>query len=170
MHNMGLVVTVPGLSVGSGAKLGHSAPHDCDADSNRGDSRTRVSRHSTTHATAMAPALTPRSIPHIFDNPNDASFSPIVQVFDIKPLAAKTGERRFRILCSDGDHAAQGLLSTSMNELVDAGRVNKFTIMKLKEYTVQEVSKKMCVRGFWMRCRVCGHREGGVSEGVNGGF
>lgn len=98
-------------------------------------------------AVAMAPALTPRSIPQIFDNPNDPSYSPIVQVFDIKPLAAKTGERRFRILCSDGDHAAQGLLATSMNALVDDGRVNKFTIMRLKEYTVQEVSKKMCVWG-----------------------
>jgi len=95
----------------------------------------------------MAPALTPHSVRKIFTTTHDGTYAPIVQVFDVKPLAAKSGERRFRILASDGDHAAQGLLSTSMNALVDEGTLTKFTIMRLKEYTVQEVSNKMCVRG-----------------------
>lgn len=100
----------------------------------------------------MPPALTPGAIEKILTAPPDAppmDPRPTLQVFDLKELKSKTtdasGGPRFRLLASDGAHATQGLFAQGLNAMCAAGEIVKFSILRVRDYVVQDVNGKKCV-------------------------
>ena len=101
------------------------------------------------NATTMPPLLTPDSIASVLSGRRTSSddYRPIVQVFDLKPLKAKEGEaRRFRLLIADGSHAAHGLFAGELNAKCESEEITKFTVLRVDDYTVQDVNGKKCAR------------------------
>lgn len=102
----------------------------------------------------MPPALTPGAIEKILTAPPDAppmDPRPTLQVFDLKELKSKStdgasGGPRFRLLASDGAHATQGLFAQGLNAMCAAGEIVKFSILRVRDYVVQDVNGKKCVR------------------------
>ena len=98
----------------------------------------------------MPPALTPNAISNILEQTHDArDFKPIVQVFDLKELKSKPDAdehaKRFRVLASDGGFAAQGLFGAELNAMCANGEITKFTVLRLKEYIVNDLNGRRCV-------------------------
>ena len=100
----------------------------------------------------MPPALTPGAIEKILTAPPDAPAMdprPTLQVFDLKELKSKStdasGGPRFRLLASDGAHATQGLFAQGLNAMCAAGEIVKFSILRVRDYVVQDVNGKKCV-------------------------
>ena len=102
----------------------------------------------------MPPALTPGAIEKILTSAPDApplDPRPTLQVFDLKELKSKTndasGGPRFRLLASDGAHATQGLFAQGLNAKCAAGEIVKYSILRVKDYVLQDVNGKKCVVG-----------------------
>ena len=100
----------------------------------------------------MPPALTPGAIEKILTSAPDApplDPRPTLQVFDLKELKSKTtdasGGPRFRLLASDGAHATQGLFAQGLNAKCAAGEIVKYSILRVKDYVLQDVNGKKCV-------------------------
>ena len=102
----------------------------------------------------MPPALTPGAIEKILTSAPDApplDPRPTLQVFDLKELKSKTndasGGPRFRLLASDGAHATQGLFAQGLNAKCAAGEIVKYSILRVRDYVLQDVNGKKCVVG-----------------------
>jgi hypothetical protein len=100
----------------------------------------------------MPPALTPGAIEKILTSAPDApplDPRPTLQVFDLKELKSKTtdasGGPRFRLLASDGAHATQGLFAQGLNAKCAAGEIVKYSILRVRDYVLQDVNGKKCV-------------------------
>ena len=100
----------------------------------------------------MPPALTPGAIEKILTAPPDAppmDPRPTLQVFDLKELKSKSTDAvsgpRFRLLASDGAHATQGLFAQGLNAKCASGEIVKFSILRVRDYVVQDVNGKKCV-------------------------
>ena len=99
----------------------------------------------------MPPALTPNAISNILEQTHGSQdFKPIVQVFDLKELKTKPdaddAAKRFRVLASDGGFAAQGLFGAELNAMCERGEITKFTVLRLREYIVNDLNGRRCVR------------------------
>ena len=108
----------------------------------------------------MPPALTPGAIEKILTASPDAppmDPRPTLQVFDLKELKSKStdavGGPRFRLLASDGAHATQGLFAQGLNAKCASGEIVKFSILRVRDYVVQDVNGKKCVESRFFRIR-----------------
>ena len=116
----------------------------------------------------MPPALTPNAISNILEQTHGSQdFKPIVQVFDLKELKTKPdaddAAKRFRVLASDGGFAAQGLFGAELNAMCERGEITKFTVLRLREYIVNDLNGRRCVRetdGMGAATRRDARREG----------
>lgn len=111
----------------------------------------------------MPPALTPGAIEKILTSPPDAppmDPRPTLQVFDLKELKSKStdasGGPRFRLLASDGAHATQGLFAQGLNAKCASGEIVKFSILRVRDYVVQDVNGKKCVEGVGIEIAIFG--------------
>ena len=95
----------------------------------------------------------------------------IVQVFDLKELKTKPdaddAAKRFRVLASDGGFAAQGLFGAELNAMCERGEITKFTVLRLREYIVNDLNGRRCVREMgWAARRGAARR--GAARGARG--
>jgi len=95
----------------------------------------------------MTSSLTPGAIEKILTSapyapPMDPR--PTLQVFDLRELESKTSGR-FRLIASDGAHAIQGLFAQGLNEECAAGKIVKYSILRVRDYVLQDVNGKKCV-------------------------
>ncbi|KAL7747612.1 Replication factor A protein 1 [Sorochytrium milnesiophthora] len=70
--------------------------------------------------------------------------SPVLQVLNVKridPQAGGSGER-FRLILSDGVQYAQAMLATTLNDLCVRNIVTKHTVVRLTNYTVNDVNAR----------------------------
>ena len=117
----------------------------------------------------MPPALTPNAISNILEQTHGSQdFKPIVQVFDLKELKTKPdaddAAKRFRVLASDGGFAAQGLFGAELNAMCERGEITKFTVLRLREYIVNDLNGRRCVREMGWDGRRGAARRGGREE------
>ena len=71
--------------------------------------------------------------------------NPMVQVVQIKSLESGSGQKRFRLLLSDGEHSIQAMLATQHNEAVARGEIGEFSVVQLTEYICNEVKGRQIV-------------------------
>ncbi|KAG9015276.1 Replication factor A protein 1 [Tulasnella sp. JGI-2019a] len=70
----------------------------------------------------------------------------VLQVLSVKPVPAKGDQaRRNRLIISDGICFAQSMLATQANHLVDEGLIDKFTVFKLKNYSISPLNDKRLI-------------------------
>ncbi|KAK9095635.1 hypothetical protein Scep_027104 [Stephania cephalantha] len=71
---------------------------------------------------------------------------PVVQVADIKLVT--TGQQsteRYRMLLSDGAHLQQGMLATQLNGLVQAGKVQKGSVIQMSQFVSQVIQGRQII-------------------------
>ncbi|KAL0550549.1 hypothetical protein IC582_015071 [Cucumis melo] len=75
------------------------------------------------------------------------TFQPILQVIDLKLVntSQQSGSERFRLLVSDGTHFQQGMLGTQLNELVKSGKLQKGSIVRLRQYVCNPVQERLII-------------------------
>jgi hypothetical protein len=74
---------------------------------------------------------------------------------------ADDAAKRFRVLASDGGFAAQGLFGAELNAMCERGEITKFTVLRLREYIVNDLNGRRCVREMgWDGRRGAARREG----------
>ncbi|KAG6596695.1 replication protein A 70 kDa DNA-binding subunit A [Cucurbita moschata] len=75
------------------------------------------------------------------------TFQPVVQVIDLKLVntAQQSGSERYRLLLSDGTHYQQGMLGTQLNGLVKSGKLQKGSIVQLKQYVCNPVQERLII-------------------------
>ena len=93
----------------------------------------------------MTSSLTPGAIEKIITSapyapPMDPR--PTLQVFDLELMDASG---RFRLIASDGAHAAGGLFAQGLNAKCAAGEIVKYSILRVRDYVLQDVNGKRCV-------------------------
>jgi replication factor A1 len=98
----------------------------------------------------MTSSLTPGAIEKILTSAPDAppmDPRPTLQVFDLRELESKTTDAsgRFRLIASDGAHAIQGLFAQGLNAKCAAGEIVKYSILRVRDYALQDVNGKRCV-------------------------
>ncbi|KAK6358658.1 Replication factor A protein 1 [Orbilia blumenaviensis] len=95
----------------------------------------------------MATLLSGGSLAAIFaagcENPKEAWKDPIMQVLLVKKIEAqgKTPER-YRIVVSDGIHFTQGMIASQSNYLMADGKIQRGSIVRMKEYEAGKVKDK----------------------------
>lgn len=98
-------------------------------------------------AASMAPGkLTEGGVMVICKRESTAeAFQPVVQVIDLKLVntAQQSGSERYRLLLSDGTHYQQGMLGTQLNELVKSGKLQKGSIVRLRQYVCNPVQERL---------------------------
>lgn len=79
--------------------------------------------------------------------PTAEMFQPIVQVFELKLVntSQQSGNERYRLLLSDGTHFQQGMLGTQLNGLVKSGKLQKGSVVHLKQYVCNPVQDRLYV-------------------------
>ncbi|KAK6501945.1 Replication factor A protein 1 [Arthrobotrys musiformis] len=77
------------------------------------------------------------------ENPKEAWKDPIMQILLVKKIEAqgKTPER-YRIVVSDGIHFTQGMIASQSNHLMAESRIEKGSIVRVKEYEAGKVKDK----------------------------
>ena len=58
--------------------------------------------------------------------------------------AAEPGKQRYRLAVSDGEHWMSALIATQMAHLVTENRLVVNTVLRLKEYIVQDLGGRKC--------------------------
>lgn len=58
--------------------------------------------------------------------------------------AAEPGKTRYRLAVSDGEHWMSALIATQMAHLVTENRLVVNTVLRLKEYIVQDLGGRKC--------------------------
>ncbi|GAA5921776.1 hypothetical protein JCM1841_001858 [Sporobolomyces salmonicolor] len=80
---------------------------------------------------------------------DQVSTEPVVQVLSVKKVASSgaNGTDRYRLILSDGEHFAQAMLATALNDFVagDAPVVTKNSIIKLLTYAVNDVQTRRII-------------------------
>lgn len=68
--------------------------------------------------------------------------SPIMQVLGSKKIATITSDKeRYRILLSDGKHCISfAMFTTQINEKVESGELDMFSIIKVKRYITSVIN------------------------------
>ncbi|KAF3316207.1 Replication factor A protein 1 [Orbilia oligospora] len=95
----------------------------------------------------MASKLSGGSLAAIFaagcENPKEAWKDPIMQILLVKKIEAqgKTPER-YRIVVSDGIHFTQGMIASQSNHLMAENKIEKGSIVRMKEYEAGKVKDK----------------------------
>lgn len=86
--------------------------------------------------------LTPNAIFTIYNKEiSGDSYHPVVQVFDIKQIGVnKSSQERIRLVLSDGEHIHQAIVATQLNELVNAGQIQKWSLVRLIEFICNNVN------------------------------
>ncbi|KAG6577754.1 Replication protein A 70 kDa DNA-binding subunit C, partial [Cucurbita argyrosperma subsp. sororia] len=75
------------------------------------------------------------------------TFQPVVQVIDLKLVntTQQSGSERYRLLLSDGTHYQQGMLGTQLNGLVKSGKLQKGSIVQLRQYVCNPVQERLII-------------------------
>lgn len=75
------------------------------------------------------------------------ALEPVLQVLSAKPVSSQQGAGRWRLILSDGQHFAQGMLGTNLNHLVqgDTPDVYRNTVIKLTGYAVNHVQNRKVI-------------------------
>eukprot|EP01083_Nonionella_stella_P070730 189385_1 len=95
----------------------------------------------------------------------DVGHSPQLQVLDVKKIVTGQSGERFRLVLSDGDYYIQGMLSSQCTSLVNSKRLQKFTVIQLKEWVCNNIKgKKICVV---IQCDVIRQMQAGVGKPRN---
>ncbi|GAA6016502.1 hypothetical protein JCM10207_002819 [Rhodosporidiobolus poonsookiae] len=94
-------------------------------------------------------SLTQGAIVSMYNGLEDAaSVDPVVQVLSVKKVnSTGQGQDRYRLILSDGEYFTQGMLTTTLNDLVlgDTPEIQKFTVVKLNTYAVNVVQNRRIV-------------------------
>ena len=98
----------------------------------------------------MTSSLTLGAIEKILTSAPDAppmDPRPTLQVFDLRELEFERTDAsgRFRLIASDGAHAIQGLFAQGLNAKCAAGEIVKYSILRVRDYVLQDVNGKRCV-------------------------
>ncbi|KAL3743846.1 hypothetical protein ACJRO7_019023 [Eucalyptus globulus] len=89
----------------------------------------------------------------------ESEVKPIVQVVDMKMVktpgnqnqnpggagAVERERQRFRMVLSDGTHMQQGMLATQHNHLVDSGRLQKGSIIRMNHFVCSPVKDRLII-------------------------
>lgn len=72
---------------------------------------------------------------------------PVLQVLSAKPVSTQQGAGRWRLILSDGQHFAQGMLGTGLNNFVqgEPPDVQRNTVIKLTGYAVNHVQNRKVI-------------------------
>ena len=78
------------------------------------------------------------------DDFSSEDMKPVLQVIDLKLVQSsqQNSSERYRLVLSDGSYYQQGMLATQKNELVNTGRLQKGSIVKLTQYICNVVQNR----------------------------
>ncbi|ODO10082.1 hypothetical protein I350_02308 [Cryptococcus amylolentus CBS 6273] len=77
------------------------------------------------------------------DDPSEC-FGAVLQVLNVKRISAgsESAIDRFRAIVSDGDHFCQAMLATQLNHFVEEKLVDKHTLIKVNNFSVNNVANR----------------------------
>ncbi|XP_030454003.2 replication protein A 70 kDa DNA-binding subunit A [Syzygium oleosum] len=87
----------------------------------------------------------------------ESEVKPVVQVVDMKMVKTPSNQnqnpsggvererQRFRMVLSDGTHMQQGMLATQHNHLVDSGRLQKGSIIRMNHFVCSPVKDRLII-------------------------
>ncbi|CAM8901177.1 unnamed protein product [Rhodiola kirilowii] len=81
-------------------------------------------------------------------NAGDTSkeLQPVLQIFDLKMVSTpQSAVDRYRAILSDGTHLQHAMLATQKNYLVSEGRVKKGTVVRMTEYSVNNIQHRLII-------------------------
>ncbi|GAA5862304.1 hypothetical protein JCM3774_004857 [Rhodotorula dairenensis] len=96
----------------------------------------------------MAATLTEGAIYEMFTSQDSQSvIDPVLQVLSSKPISTHQGSERWRLILSDGQHFAQGMVASHMNHIVqgDNPDVCRNSVIKLTGYAVNHVQNRKVI-------------------------
>lgn len=96
--------------------------------------------------TLGAPPSGPRS--EMFTSQDSQSvLNPVLQVLSSKAISTHQGTERWRLILSDGQHFAQGMVANHMNHVVQGENpeVSRNTVVKLTGYAVNHVQNRKVI-------------------------
>ncbi|KAK6519383.1 Replication factor A protein 1 [Arthrobotrys megalospora] len=77
------------------------------------------------------------------ENPKEAWKDPIMQILLVKRIEPQgKNPERYRIVVSDGIHFTQGMIASQSNHFMADGKIDKGSIVKVKEYEAGKVKDK----------------------------
>lgn len=94
--------------------------------------------------------------------PKGENWNPVLQVMDVKMVNTQGGQpvppekERYRLVLSDGSYHMQGMLGTQRNELVRQKRLQRSSLVRMKEFVCTPVQGRLYVTVFiFMAVCVC---------------
>ncbi|KAK4490845.1 hypothetical protein RD792_001560 [Penstemon davidsonii] len=91
--------------------------------------------------------LTEGSIAMFSSGSDVGDIQPVLQVADVRLVSTQnpSSNERYRILLSDGSFTQQGMLATQLNDLVRSQKLQKGSIIKLKQFVCNVIQNRMIV-------------------------
>ncbi|KAF7829144.1 replication protein A 70 kDa DNA-binding subunit A [Senna tora] len=81
------------------------------------------------------------------DDFSSEDLKPVLQVIDLKLVQSQqhSATERYRLVLSDGTYYQQGMLATQKNELVNSGRLQKGSVVKLTQFICNVVQNRKII-------------------------
>ena len=78
------------------------------------------------------------------DDFSSEDMKPVLQIINLKPVQSlqQNSTERYWLVLSDGSHYQQGMLAPQKNELVNTGRLQEGSIVKLTQYICRVVGNR----------------------------
>merc|ERR1712032_1654700 len=73
------------------------------------------------------------------DKDVDTSYTPIMQVINVRQVSGTIGKERYRITLSDGTDFVQGMLATKLIHLVKENKIMENTVLKVREFLINVI-------------------------------
>ncbi|CAM8946698.1 unnamed protein product [Rhodiola kirilowii] len=94
----------------------------------------------------MMEPLTDGAIVKMNAGATSKELQPVLQIFDLKMVStSQSAVDRYRVILSDGTHLQQAMLATQKNYLVSEGRVKKGTVVRMTEYSVNNIQHRLII-------------------------
>ncbi|XP_015897369.3 replication protein A 70 kDa DNA-binding subunit A isoform X1 [Ziziphus jujuba] len=83
--------------------------------------------------------------------PKGENWKPVLQILDVRMVNTQGGQpvapekERYRVVISDGAYHQQGMLGTQNNDLVRQGRLQKGSLVRLKEFVCTPVQARLII-------------------------
>lgn len=97
--------------------------------------------------------------------PKGENWKPVLQILDVRMVNTQGGQpvapekERYRVVISDGAYHQQGMLGTQNNDLVRQGRLQKGSLVRLKEFVCTPVQARLYVTKSLVCLCVCSYGE-----------
>ncbi|CAN4076368.1 unnamed protein product [Withania somnifera] len=79
---------------------------------------------------------------------NSEEFKPVLQIVDVRLVNTQNqsnNNERYRLLISDGVYQQQGMLATQKNDLIRSKRIQKGSIIKMKEFVRNVIQNRVII-------------------------